>query len=127
MKNYQPQQKLEHCKLVREIAVKALYDALSESLNRPLSETGLKNLWLVNMRETELVFPSGWYSPPPDGIGVLFGTIGNGRTNFESLRAQEMHPRDDIYLDKQEGIVYVYASPVHRESGIIGDFGMTLY
>ena len=72
MKNYQPQQKLEHCKLVREIASKALHDALSDSLSQHLSETQLRDRWLENMRKNEIVFPCGWYSPPPHGIGVLF-------------------------------------------------------
>jgi len=43
------------------------------------------------------------------------------------LRPQESWPRSDIFLDRESGIAMVYASPVNKETGIIGDFGLTLY
>lgn len=47
--------------------------------------------------------------------------------NYKSLRPVEMHPRNDIMLNKQTGIIYVYASPVDKKTGMIGDWGMTIY
>jgi hypothetical protein len=72
-------------------------------------------------------FDSGWYSPPPDGIGVLFGRPDNlTRLDFDSLRKPENWPRDNCFLDS-ETVGLIYLSPIDRASGMIGDFGLTFY
>jgi hypothetical protein len=80
------------------------------------------------MRENLAIYSDGWYLPPPHGIGVLFGTEDDyGRMNYQSLRPESSWPKNDIILDKQNGIIYVYASSVDRSTGMIGDWGMTIY
>ncbi|MDO8583504.1 MAG: M24 family metallopeptidase [bacterium] len=122
--------KLNICKTTREIAAKSLYSTLKNILskNKPISELYLRDAWLSEMKKYKEIFPDGWYIPPPHGIGVLFGTEEDlSRINFTSLRPKEFWPRNDIFLNLNNGIALLYAGPVHRESGIIGDFEMTLY
>lgn len=121
--------KLESCKLARTIAAKSLYTTLSLLLNgrKPISEAELRDTWLEQMQKEDAIFPEGWYSPPPNGIVVLFGTANDTRLDYRSLRPEDSWPKSDIYLDEAEGLLYAYASPVHKKTGIIGDFGITLY
>ncbi len=123
------EEKLQVCKSTREIASGSLLSALTDLLEEEnVSEQDLHRTWLEKMTKNDSIFPEGWYSPPPKGICVLFGTDSDhDRLNYLSLRPQEMWAREDILLDKQAGIVYVYASPVDKKTGIIGDFGMTIY
>jgi hypothetical protein len=59
---------------------------------------------------------------------VLFGTENkNSRQNYRSLRPKEIWPRDDIFLETPNQMAYLFASPVDKESGIIGDFGLSIY
>lgn len=122
--------KLAVCKATRAIAAKALYNALQGLLNQDglISEIQLRDTWLANLRKNRSIFPDGWYDPPPHGVGVLIGTdMNTDRINFPSLRPQEFWPKEDIFLDRNNGILVCYISPVDRETGIIGDFGITLY
>jgi hypothetical protein len=74
------------------------------------------------------VFPGGWYNPPPVGVIALFGSERNlDRLLYSSARKKEQWPADDIFLNTQSGLCYLYASPVDRQTGIMGDFGMTVY
>jgi hypothetical protein len=129
MKQTTKEEDLQTCKLTRKIAADSLFSALSYLLKKKnVSEVDLRDKWLEEMNKNNFIFPEGWYSPPPKGICVLFGTDSdNKRLNYESLRPEEMWPRDDIFLNQKEGIIYVYASPVDKKTGIIGDFGMTIY
>lgn len=121
--------KLESCRLARSIATKSLYTALSNLLNseEPISEAKLRDAWLQEMIKEDAIFPEGWYWPPPHGIGVLFGTENDSRLDYDSLRPDQIWPKDNIYLDRKAGLIYAFASPVHKDTGIIGDFGITLY
>ncbi|HLC87575.1 MAG TPA: M24 family metallopeptidase [Patescibacteria group bacterium] len=124
-----PNQKLEICKQTRKIAASTLLKTLQTVLNSnsPISELEFKNKWLTQLRKEQDIFLDGWYIPPPDGIGVLFGNSDNlGRVNYKSLRAEENWPREDVFLNKQ-GLAYFYASPVDKISGIIGDFAIIVY
>lgn len=68
----------------------------------------------------------GWYDPPPKGIAALFGPEDNiSRVAYDSLRKEEFWPKNNIFTNNSLG--YIYASPVNKLSGIIGDFGMTIY
>lgn len=122
--------KLKICKQTRKIAADSLYVALKELLEtkKEISEVILRNSWLSEMRKYENIFSDGWYIPPPHGIGVLFGSIDRkSRQNYKSLRPAKNWPQEGIFLDKKNEMAYVYASPVDRKTGIIGDMGMSLY
>jgi len=123
------EERLGVCKSTREIASNSLLSALTALLEEEtVSEQDLHKRWFEELARNGSIFPEGWYSPPPWGICVLFGTDANpDRLNYMSLRPEEMWAREDVFLDKQTGIIYVYASPVDRQTGIIGDFGMTIY
>jgi len=122
--------KLDICKQTRKVASESLYKTLEILLNskKPISESILRDRWLLEMRKYKSISQDGWYIPPPHGMGVLFATEDDiKRLNFTSIRPQEFWPRDDIYLDREKGIMMLYFSPVDIKSGIIGDFEMTLY
>lgn len=121
--------KLEICKQTRKITSDSLYKALKKLLKskKPISEVMLRDAWLFELRKHSKIFPDGWYIPPPHGLGVLFGTEKNvGRLYFKSLRKEKNYPRKDVFLNKKNGLVFLYAGPINRD-GIIGDMEMTLY
>lgn len=122
--------RLQVIKNTREIAANALLNVLKVVLTNTLqvSELQFKNLWLGEIRKHKEVFPDGWYIPPPNGIGVIFANEQNlHRANWPSLRPKEFWPRPDVYLNKITDLVYLYAGPVDRMTGMVGDFGLTLY
>lgn len=120
---------LNICKCTRQIAAETLYTALSNLLSSSdqISEVALRDLWLVELQKEPSIFANGWYTPPPGGIGVLFGKEGDNRLDYDNLRAAEVWPREDRFLDRDEGLIYAFASPVDKDTGILGDFGVTLY
>lgn len=71
--------------------------------------------------------PEGWYAPPPNGVAALFSISDDfSRLKFDTLRKEEYWPQDGFkLLDDSAGILY--ASPIHKLSGTIGDFGITIY
>lgn len=121
--------KIDICKRTRTIASGTLYTTLQNFMDRKsLSERRFRNAWLVELRKNQTIFPDGWYDPPPNGIGVLFGTgEEKSRLNYKSLRSEEMWPKKEIFLNGNNEMAYFYASPVDKEAGIIGDFGLTIY
>jgi hypothetical protein len=124
------EEKLAAAKATRKLAADSLHQALTELLpgSDPISEVRLRDRWLAIMRESGRVYDDGWYMPPPHGMAVLFSTDENiNRTNFDVLRPEPIWPRDDIFLDRERGIIMVYASPVDKPSHMIGDFEMMLY
>lgn len=122
--------KLEICKQTRKYTADTLYKVLKDLLsqNKPISEILLRDTWLAELRKNPNIFPDGWYIPPPHGIIVLFADDQNKeRVSYKTARPAENWPKDDIFLNRKNGIIYLYASPVDRKTGIIGDFGITLY
>ncbi len=122
--------KIKSLKTTRQIAMKAFYEALNKVLskNKPIAETDLKKTWLKELRKSGDIFNNGWYVPPPHGITIIFAQDNKPqRTQFRSLRFKENFPQKNIFLNKKSGIIIAYASPVNKETGIIGDFGLTLY
>jgi hypothetical protein len=114
----------------RTLAQRTLGRALDELLRsgEPISETLLRDTWLAYLREDPRVYTDGWYTPPPHGLIVVFATDQDAsRVNLNSFRPEEAWPRDDILLDRNHGIILVHASPVDKATGMIGDFGATLY
>ena len=122
--------KIDICKKTRSFASQALASCLRSLLftGQKLSEKQFADTWLEELRKNTAIFPDGWYTPPPHGICVLFGsTERDSRHNYQTLRSEDMWPKGDVYLNRQNGISYLFASPVDRKSGIIGDFGLTVY
>lgn len=118
----------EVCKKTRRLTSEAFLKTVKKLWKTSFSEKELEESWLAELRSNNSLFPSGWYSPPPDGIGILFGRETEPkRLNYDSLRPERNHPQADIYFDQETGLAYVYASPVDRTTGVIGDLGMTLY
>ena len=121
---------LEACKKTRKVAIDALYKTLKFTLESKelVSEALFRDKWLENLRKSKNIYSDGWYIPPPSGMAVLFGPpIKGGRTYYEHLRVEKMWPRDDIYLTKENSIIYVYCSPVDKNTGVIGDIGLSIY
>jgi hypothetical protein len=114
----------------RLVASQSLLKALTQLLQsgEQISEVSLRDKWLEEMRKNTDIFSDGWYNPPPYGISVLFGTDDNfDRVSLSTLRPSESWPRNDVFLNRKNGLVSVYSSPVSKETGMIGDFGLTLY
>jgi len=110
----------------RLVGAAGLVRALSD-LNDSETERTICDRWLAATREDTTLCPDGWYQPPPGGVGVLIGhPPGFERMEYVSLRAPDIWPRDDIHFD-EASLIYAYASPTNRATGLIGDIGVTLY
>jgi len=126
----QKNSKLIICKQTRRLTSDALANSLRKLLNStsPISEIGLCDQWLKALKKYKEIFPDGWYIPPPHGFIVLFGDKNHiQRLYLKSARPTEFWPKDTIFLNRKEGIASMYFSPVNKQSGIIGDFGLTVY
>lgn len=117
------------CQEIRAIASDSLFIVLQKLLAKdtPISETLLRDNWLLEMQKDNRIFPKGWYEPPPFGITVLFATHTSNRADFTNLRPKAYWPRDDVFLDRKEGYAYLFASPTARETAIAGDFSLNIY
>lgn len=102
-------------------AYSGLEKTLDELFGKPeVTETMFRDRWSENMSGSDVI-ADGWYSPPPKGIAVLT----DGRVNFDSLR-NSCNWSDGTAID-WDGVLYAYASPVDRRTGLIGDISVTLY
>lgn len=122
--------KLEICKRTRKIAADSLHKVLKKLLesDKPISEVMLRDAWHEEMRKNRNIFPDGWYTPPPHGMIVLFADEKNvERFDYKNARWESSWARNDLFMNRKNGIIFCYASPVDKKSGIIGDFGITLY
>ena len=125
-------QKIDICKETRAYAAESLFRVMQIILENNLepSEWEVRDMWMKELWKNDSIFTDGWYCPPPHGIGVVIWTDQDNeqsRLNYASLRPETSRPRKDIRLNTNSGIMYVYASPVHKDTGIVGDFGMTMY
>lgn len=121
-------EKFSILKSLRQKNAQALKDTLQQALkSEKISELKFKNIWLENLEQNPEIYSKGWYDPPPDGITVLFAGEQNlSRVSPKSIRPEEFWPKEDIYLNT-EGLAFFYASPVDKQTGIIGDFGLSIY
>ena len=118
----------EVCQETRRLASEAFLKVIKPLWQTRFSEKQLKDIWLAELRKNENLFPSGWYVPPLEGIGILIGSDEEPeRLNHDSLRPPKNHPQSNIDFDPETGLIYVYASPVDKQTGVIGDWGMTVY
>lgn len=102
----------------RRRAAVALHEALACG---PGSEREVAERWVNGMRAAGVT--TFWYVPPPNGTTVLSGSCGFGRLGLQSFRPEHAWPED---LPVTEEPATFYTSPV-SSSGIIEDFGLTLY
>ena len=109
----------------REQAFAALLKTLTDAEGRPITEIEFRNLWLRNIAARGTVIADGWYNPPPCGAAVLLGDF--SRISFTSLREKEFWPKRKNAADWENGCIYAYCSPVHIDTGIIGDISICLY
>lgn len=124
------EEKLRTVAQTRALAAESLHYTLSHAdvLGGIISEKTFRDAWLANLSSHASVFPEGWYIDPPAGMAVLAGVpLRDSRINYSNLRMEQVWPKPDIFLGGDNEMLYVYASPVDRKTGIIGDFAMTLY
>lgn len=104
----------------REKACSGLDRTLDELYGKAgVTEIMFRDRWSENM-SADGIIADGWYSPPPKGMAVLSGD----RVNFDSLR-NPYNWSDDTEID-WNGVLYAYASPLDRRTGLIGDISVTL-
>lgn len=118
---------IEICLQTRELGVKTLVNTLREFENKNASEKEVKDSWLNHLTTNKSVFNQGWYDPPPEGTSVLCANKSNlERLSFPCLRFEEYWPKTDIFVDLEDP-TFFYCSPVDKNTGVIGDFSVTLY
>jgi len=66
----------------------------------------------------------GYPCPLPPSVFKLFD---DGVTVVEAVREKEWWPKKNIFMDRESGLLFFYASPVDKKMGIIGDFQLTIY
>jgi len=125
------QNKLKINQSIRQKASLSCSNILKEVLqsSSAISEINFKNKWQDELDKFTDIEEGGWYNPPPDGFGVLFGKESDiERLNYPSLRPQKYWPKDNLYFDNT-GLGYLYASPysIIECIPIIGDFGFSCY
>ena len=118
-------ERIEHCKYAREAAAVAtakVFENLKEG-----SEIDFVHALSAMLQDDSHLFEEGWYSPPLKGMQFLFGSPdSNARLTYDSLRKPEHWPsKEHIYTKGSVGAMY--ASPVHKDSGVFGDFGLSVY
>ena len=107
-----------------------MHATLTELLaeDAPISEVSIRDRWHEQLHTDRSLHGEGWYVPPPHGMAVLIGSdTAPQRLSYVSLRAPGVWPRDDVFLNRDHGLLYAYASPVDRATGMIGDLALTLY
>jgi hypothetical protein len=121
----QAQERIKICKETRILAAQAMAEVLAE--NKIISEANFCSKVAKKLSAGQNLWPEGWYSPPPLGVSALFNDAEHPqRLLYDNLRKQEFWPKDNnIFAENSLGSIY--ASPVHKQTGIIGDFGLTIY
>lgn len=117
--------KIENCINVRVDAAKIVTNVFKKANNNSELDIATK-VHNILASDNTLLSP-GWYTPPPNGIGMLFGSPKDNykRLFFRTLRDQEFWPSSKYCLDKETvGIIYV--SPV-TSKGVLADWGCTFY
>lgn len=109
----------------RAAASRAVLQMLS--VTPTASEVTLHEAAQRELGELPDCFPEGWYSPPPQGIGVLLADEDDpSRLQYDTLRNKEFWPSDQ-YVRTMGTVGLIHVSPVDQFSGMIGDFGLTFY
>lgn len=115
---------LDTCEKTRKLASKFVEESFKD---HKLSETEFTNKIKKHFSSNEGLYNHGWYEPPPYGIAALFSEENNfKRLQFDTLRKKDYWPKGE-YRFGMEKVGIVYISPVDKNSGVIGDFGTTVY
>jgi hypothetical protein len=118
-------QNIDTCLQTRRWLADAIVQLLKD--NERVSEAQFASTLASLIRTNTSLRGEGWYAPPPAGIAALFGPSDNfDRLQFDTLRKKDYWPGTDHALGN-DCVGIIYASPIDRASGIIGDFGMTIY
>ncbi len=113
------------CLKTRQIVAVIISETLKDF--KTGSELDLSEALKRKMGERPDIYPSGWYDPPPFGIGVIFENNDNQkRSKFPHLRQEPYWPKNEYRIDK-ETICMLHLSPVDKDSGIISDIGLSWY
>ena len=91
-----------------------------------ITETELRDKIISEIKNQKEIYPEGYYSPPPYGIGVIFDQKPFVRFKYDSLRNPDFWPKENSFFEK-ESVGMVYFSPVDRKTSMIGDVGFTFY
>lgn len=103
-------------------------DIFSKSLTgiEGKSEAEIRDKALSETKNFKELFETGWYDPPPGGVGVLFAQHPFQRLKYDSLRKPLYWPSEEIKFEK-ETVAMIYSSVVDRRTGMLGDIGFTIY
>lgn len=113
---------------LKERGGETLAHVLAQAEMSSFSEAALAREWCARLGEDKTFYNRGWYDPPPGGTIVLCGKKDDAyaRIDAPSFRPESLWPKDDIICGNED-ILTVYVSPVCRASGLMGDFGLSLY
>jgi hypothetical protein len=118
---------IETIRKLRRQNAQALADAVRETEAANPSEVELRDAYYRNLRAIPGTLTEGWYMPPPHGIILSIGNPPDfARAGRKSFRPDDTWPNASSRLSS-ESLVYAYASPVDRNTGLIGDIGCSLY
>ena len=127
MSDFDPNVTITTIRRTRLSAANALAEGLSSHVNTPFSEAELLAAWHSELKKNDQLAAEGWYVPPPTGMSVLIGKPDSfDRMRYDSLRHEATWPRDEHRFGDRH-LMYAYASPFDRCSGLMGDIGVTLY
>lgn len=116
---------IDTCSKLRSWMSEAILAALQSS--RAISEKALCQKLQDTLSSNHELHPQGWYDPPPSGLAALLASPpGYDRLKFDTLRKEKFWPQEAFTLDK-DCVGIIYASPIDLRSGVIGDFGITIY
>lgn len=121
------QSNINSCIQTREKAAQSFVNLCKTRGLESFSEKQLAEAWAEQLNKDNKIYHSGWYVPPPLGIGILFGQPTDySRTKYDNLRKEEFSPQNEVRFSS-ESAAMIYASPVNKADGIMGDFGLTVY
>jgi hypothetical protein len=117
--------KVAVCAETRAWAASVVADALKSG--KQLSEAEFSQVALSESAKNPNILDRGWYDPPPGGVAALFAAPPDyERLEFDTLRKETYWPQKDRVLG-ENGCGLLYLSPIDKATGIIGDFGITVY
>jgi hypothetical protein len=116
----------ESVRRTRESATATLAEVLASDLNG-LAESEICAAWLASLQAIPHLMAEGWYQPPPKGLSILIGNPPDyERLRYQSLRDEVSWPRGEVRLSN-DSLLFAYASPVNKSTGMIGDLAISLY
>jgi hypothetical protein len=118
---------IDELRRMRRLTSQTLVETLQE-LSSGATEAMLRDAWSRRLYAHAELADAGWYTPPPSGIIFVSDSEPEyQRVNHASFRTSEAWPSYDVRPDLDRSLIYAYASPVNRRSGVIGDLGCSLY